>query len=50
MFMLSALIRILALSIILILVLVVLVREENSAFGHAWSRGSGIRLSAARAA
>lgn len=35
---LSALIGILALHIILVLVLVLLVRGENSAFSHAWSR------------
>lgn len=38
MFTLSAQIGILALHIILVLVLVLLVREENSAFSHTWSR------------
>ncbi len=38
MFMMTALINILAISIILVLVLVLLVQKENSAFGHAPSK------------
>lgn len=38
MYMMTALINILAISIILVLVLVLLVQKENSAFGHAPSK------------